>query len=261
MQQYGLLGFPLSHSFSATFFAEKFAREGIDARYDNFELERIDGLRALVADHPQLCGLNVTIPHKQAVMAQLDALTPAAAEIGAVNVVRIARLPDGGVRLVGDNSDVVGFTESLRPLLQSHHRKALVLGTGGASKAVVVALRRLGIAPTYVSRQAVAAGVKVGSETAVPTLTYDDLTPEELADHLLVVNTTPLGMSPKVETMPALPYAALRAEHLCYDLVYNPLETRFLAESRKRGAQTKNGLEMLHLQALAAWEMWHEQQL
>lgn len=257
MQRYGLVGFPLSHSFSAQFFAEKFAREGIDARYDNFELERVDGLRALVAAEPELRGLNVTIPHKQAVMAQLDALTPAATEIGAVNVVRIARLPDGSVHLVGDNSDVVGFTESLRPLLRPHHRKALVLGTGGASKAVVVALRRMGIAPTYVSRCAVAEGVKVGEEI-VSTLTYEEITPAVLADNLLVVNTTPLGMSPKVEAMPALPYDALTVEHLCYDLIYNPLETRFLAESRKRGAQTQNGLEMLHLQALAAWEMWNE---
>jgi len=258
MQRYGLLGFPLSHSFSAQFFAEKFAREGIDARYDNFELEHVDGLRELVATDPELCGLNVTIPHKQAVMKQLDALTPAAAEIGAVNVVRIARLPHGAVCLVGDNSDMVGFAESLRPLLRSHHRKALVLGTGGASKAVVVALRRMGIAPTYVSRRAVAEGVEVGGQP-VPTLSYEDVTAELLAEHLLVVNTTPLGMSPKVEAMPALPYEALTAEHLCYDLVYNPLETRFLAESRKRGAQTQNGWEMLHRQALAAWEMWNEE--
>lgn len=246
MEKYGLIGFPLGHSFSAKFFAEKFAAEGIDARYDNYEMATVDHLRDFVAAEADLVGFNVTIPHKQAVMPLLDALSPAAKAIGAVNVVRVSR-NDGQLRLVGYNSDVIGFRESLRPLLREHDRRALVLGTGGASKAVVAGLRELGLTPKYVSRT-----------TREGQLTYADLTPEVMAEYTVIVNCSPVGMFPHVDEAPAIPYNLVSARHLLYDLVYNPLETRFLQLGRERGAVVKNGLEMLHLQALAAWDFWHE---
>lgn len=247
---YGLVGYPLGHSFSRAFFTEKFAREGIDAEYLNFELPDAGELRQLLAAHPDLRGLNVTIPHKQAVMPLLDGLSDDARAIGAVNVIKVLP-PDNGSggrpRLVGCNSDVIGFTNSLRPLLQPHHSHALVLGTGGASKAVVHALGSLGIEWRYVSRHA-----------APGQLTYADITPALLADYMLIVNCTPLGMSPNVDACPDIPYEHLTSRHLLYDLVYNPEETLFLRRGRERGAATKNGLEMLHLQAVASWQMWHE---
>ena len=253
---YGLIGFPLGHSFSAKYFAEKFSRESIAATYENFEMEQLPDLHQWAMAHLDLRGFNVTIPHKQTIIAQVDALSPAASEIGAVNVVRIVRSDDGEVRLLGDNSDWVGFIESLRPLLRPDIQRALVLGTGGASRAVIVALRKLGIHPTYVSRHHLPQGVEVGG-AVVPVLTYDALTPEVLKAHPLVVNTTPLGMHPKVEEAPVIPYTLLTSAHVLYDLVYNPLETRFMQLGQVQGAVVKNGLEMLHLQAEAAWEAWH----
>ena len=249
---YGLIGFPLGHSFSAKYFAEKFSRESIAATYENFEMEQLPDLHQWAMARPDLRGFNVTIPHKQTIIAQVDALSPAASEIGAVNVVRIVRSDDGEVRLLGD---WVGFTESLRPLLRPDIQRALVLGTGGASRAVVVAVRKLGIHPTYVSRYPLPQGVEVGG-AVVPMLTYDALTPEMMKTHPLVVNTTPLGMHPKVEEAPAIPYAWLTSAHVLYDLVYNPLETHFMQLGKAQGAVVKNGLEMLHLQAEAAWEAW-----
>lgn len=254
MKKFGLIGYPLGHSFSARFFAEKFAKEQIDARYDNYEMPTVEGLRDLVIADPELCGLNVTIPHKQAVIPLLDALSDEAREIGAVNVIRIERNADGAVRLVGYNSDIIGFKESLRPLLPPTSSlfplKALVLGTGGASKAIVVGLRQLGIVPTYVSRR-----------PAPGQLTYDDLQDASrariiLEEYTLIVNCSPVGMHPHVDEAPAIPYELLTPRHVLYDLVYNPLETRFMQLGRQHGATVKNGLEMLHLQALAAWEMW-----
>ena len=173
MQQYGLIGHPLGHSFSAAFFAEKFAREHIDARYENFDLAEVNNLRDWVSAHPELVGFNVTIPHKQAVVPQLDSLSPEAKAVGAVNVVRVRRTDGGGLRLDGHNSDLLGFTRSIAPLLCPHHRRALVLGTGGASKAVVVGLRRLGVASTYVSRRA-ASPLPVDG-VPVPVITYAEL--------------------------------------------------------------------------------------
>lgn len=245
MEAYGLVGYPLGHSFSAGYFADKFAREGIEATYENFELSDISQFSSLIAERPELRGVNVTIPHKQAVIPLLDALSDEAREIGAVNVVRISRLADGTVRTMGNNSDVIGFVASLRPLLQPHHRRALVLGSGGASKAVVFGLQKLGIIPTYVSRT-----------KATDRLTYAELTPEVLAAHHVIVNCSPVGMFPHVDEAPCLPYHLLTPHHLCYDLVYNPLETAFMSKASEQGAVVKNGLEMLHLQAEAAWEMW-----
>ena len=243
---FGLIGYPLGHSFSARFFAEKFQKEHIDAAYQNFEIEKADSLVDIVEQHPNLRGFNVTIPHKQAVIPYLSDMSEEAKAIGAVNVVRVFRNAEG-YQLKGYNSDVIGFSRSLQPLLQPHHRKALVLGTGGASKAVMYGLRRLGITPTYVSRT-----------RREGVLAYEDLTETLLNEYTVIVNCSPVGMFPHVDECPNIPYEYLTDRHLLFDLVYNPLETLFLKKGAAQGATTKNGLEMLHLQALASWEFWHE---
>jgi len=246
MDTYGLLGYPLGHSFSRKFFTEKFSNEGIDAEYLNFEIPDASQLRDIVNRHPQLRGLNVTIPHKQAVISQLDALSPQAREIGAVNVIKVDRNTDGTPRLTGYNADVIGFSQSIRPLLQPYHRKALILGTGGASKAVCYGLKQLNVEPVWVSRHA-------------PYLTYGEITPELLQEYTVIVNCTPLGMFPHTEECPPLPYESLTSRHLLYDLIYNPEETMFMKRGQQAGAVTKNGLEMLHLQALASWDIWQSE--
>ena len=244
MEQYGLIGYPLGHSFSRRFFNEEFFPEhGIEAEYLNFEIPEAEGLLEVVHTHPLLRGLNCTIPHKQAVIPLLDEISPEAHEIGAVNVIRIRN-----GRLKGFNSDIIGFMDSLRPLLQPHHRHALVLGSGGASKAVWAGLLRLGLEPMQVSRKA-GDGV----------LSYEMLTPEVMADCTVVVNCSPVGMFPHVDECPAIPYELLSGRHLLYDLVYNPLDTLFMQRGRERGATVKNGLEMLRLQALASWKFWHSE--
>lgn len=242
MDKYGLIGFPLGHSFSRGFFTEKFAREGIDAEYVNFEIPDASMLLDVICDNPKLRGLNVTLPHKQAVIPLLDELSDEAREIGAVNVIRIR---DG--KLKGFNSDIIGFTDSIRPLLQPHHKKALVLGTGGASKAICVGLNRLGIEWTYVSRS-----------PREGMLTYEDITAETLQQYTVIVNCSPVGMFPKVDAAPAIPYELLTPQHLLFDCVYNPEDTLFMQKGRAQGATVKNGLEMLHLQAEASWKFWNE---
>ena len=242
MTKFGLIGFPLGHSFSRGFFTEKFAREGIDAEYVNFEIPDASMLLDVIRDNPELRGLNVTLPHKQAVIPLLDELSDEAREIGAVNVIRIR---DG--KLKGFNSDIIGFTDSIRPLLQPHHKKALVLGTGGASKAICVGLNRLGIEWTYVSRS-----------PREGMLTYEDITAETLQQYTVIVNCTPVGMFPKVDAAPAIPYELLTPQHLLFDCVYNPEDTLFMQKGRAQGATVKNGLEMLHLQAEASWKFWNE---
>ncbi len=251
MQLYGLLGFPLGHSFSAKYFAEKFEREGIDAEYHNFEYADVSAAFSFLMKQPQLVGFNVTIPHKQNVIPYLNRLTPEAEAIGAVNVVCVKRNDQGEMELVGCNSDVIGFTQSIRPLL-SHtlHTHALVLGTGGASKAVMYGLKSIGITPIFVSRT-----------SAEGRLTYADLTPEIMAKYKVIVNCSPVGMYPHVDQCPAIPYQFLSPEHVLYDLVYNPLETLFMKKGKEQGAIVKNGLEMLHLQADAAWDMWQDESL
>ena len=247
MKLYGLLGYPLGHRFSAKYFAEKFAKEGIDATYKNFEFAEVADAVAYLLQQDDLQGFNVTIPHKQAIMPYLNGLSAEAEAIGAVNVVCVKRDADGMVKLLGCNSDVVGFSNSIQPLLRpKFHSKALVLGTGGASKAVMYGLRKLGVEPIYVSRTP-----KEGQ------LTYDDLTPEVMRDYKVIVNCTPLGMYPKVDACPDIPYQYLTPDHLLYDLVYNPLETLFMKRGAAQGAVVKNGLEMLHLQAEAAWVDWN----
>lgn len=244
MDRYGLIGFPLGHSFSQKYFTEKFNREGIDARYDLFPLESIEKVVDVLAVDG-LRGFNVTIPYKQQVMSYLDELTPEAEAIGAVNVVKVVWQPDGSRKLVGYNSDAYGFCESIRPMLGPSHRRALVLGSGGASKAVVYILKKLGVDPVIVSRKA-----------AAGQLTYDDIDAKVMAEYTVIVNASPVGMSPHVDECPKLPYDSLTAGHVCYDLVYNPEETLFLKKSKEQGAATKNGLEMLHLQAEGAWKYW-----
>lgn len=248
MKMYGLIGFPLQHSFSSKFFNEKFQQESIDAEYVNFEIEHIFELRELLTSNPHLKGLNVTIPHKEGVLAFLDEISSEAREIGAVNVIKIERNFGNtyGYKLKGYNTDYIGFKNSILPLINLDiHKQALVLGTGGSSKAVCKALDDLGIKWTYVSR--------IPRESA---LTYDSLTPETIAANKIIINTTPLGTFPKVEDSPNISYQALTTQHLLYDLVYNPAETAFLKRGRDKGAITKNGAEMLQLQALAAWDIW-----
>lgn len=265
MIKFGLIGFPLGHSFSKGFFTEKFAREGIDAQYLNFEIPDATMLFDVLRDNPELKGLNVTLPHKQAVIPLLDELSDEAREIGAVNVIRIR---DG--KLKGFNSDIIGFTDSIRPLLQPHHKKALVLGTGGASKAICVGLNHLGLEWKYVSRNGgQGAGSKEQENTSCPNnplapcplplapLNYSDLTPEVMAEYTVIVNCTPVGMFPKVDAAPAIPYELLTPQHLLFDCVYNPEDTLFMQKGRTQGATVKNGLEMLHLQAEASWKFWN----
>lgn len=255
MKEFGLLGYPLGHSFSRAFFTEKFSREDIDAEYLNFELPSIDALPQLLAEHPNLRGFNVTIPYKQAVIPYLDELSDEARAIGAVNVVKVSpspRSPRGGKSLKGYNSDIIGFMDSIRPLLQPHHKKALVLGTGGASKAICRGLEKLGIEWRYVSRHPSLTGGDGGG-----SFSYSDITPALLAEYTVIINCTPLGMFPNIEAAPTIPYAALSPRHLLYDLVYNPEVTEFMRQGRRFGATVKNGLEMLHLQALASWEFWN----
>ena len=250
MKIYGKIGYPLQHSFSSKFFNQKFQQEGIDAEYVNFEIAHIFDLRRVLVFNPHLKGLNVTIPYKEAVIAFLDDISPMAQEIGAVNTIKIERSFGNtyGYKLTGHNTDYVGFKNSIEPLINpKQHIKALVLGTGGASKAVCKALEALGIGWTYVSRTP-----REGAYT------YDTLTPEILFDHKIIINTTPLGTFPNVNDCPNIPYQALTPQHLLYDLVYNPSVTTFLKKGKEMGATTKNGAEMLELQALAAWDIWNE---
>ncbi len=242
-QVYGLVGHPLGHSFSASYFNEKFEREGLDAVYMNFDLSDISQLPDLFATYPNLRGLNVTIPYKEAVIPLLDSLQEDARHIGAVNVIRPEHTPEG-LRLRGFNTDFMGFRRSLEPYIKNH-KAALVLGTGGASLAVRYALGSCHIQTLSVSRSA-------GKDR----ITYQDITDEILRTHTLIVNTTPLGMYPNVDTCPDIPYEKLTHRHLLYDLVYNPDETRFMQLGKAQGASAMNGLQMLHNQADAAWEIW-----
>ncbi|QHL88667.1 shikimate dehydrogenase [Nibribacter ruber] len=240
---YGLIGFQLSHSFSKGYFTEKFKAENIqNSAYQLFELNSIAEFPELLRAHPNLHGLNVTIPYKEAIIPFLDRLDPAAAAIGAVNVVKF----EHGA-LVGYNSDYLGFMQSLQKFYPCHPQsKALVLGTGGAAKAVLAALKHLHISYTLVSR-----------EKRPGMITYQELTPAQMAAATLIVNTSPVGTYPNVQEAPAIPYELLSAQHYLYDLVYNPPVTEFMKRGQAMGAKTINGYEMLCLQAEAAWQIWN----
>jgi shikimate dehydrogenase len=242
MATYGLIGYPLTHSFSPAYFANKFHQEGVDAVYEKYELSNIEDFHKLIRTKPEITGLNVTIPYKQSIIPFLDELSTSAKAIGAVNCIAFK---DG--KLKGYNTDVIGFEESLLPVLRPQHQKALVLGTGGSSLAVRYVLERLNIPYRLVTRNKNAS-----------TITYDELDEAVLKEYLVIINTTPVGMFPDVENCPAIPYAAISPAHLLYDLIYNPAETKFLALGKMQGAYIRNGWEMLQLQAEASWQIWNE---
>jgi len=244
--KYGLIGYPLAHSFSIGYFNEKFQAEKLDAEYVNFELPDIGEFPALIASNPDLKGLNVTIPYKEKIIKYLNELDGAAKTIGAVNVIKFIRTKNG-LKLKGYNSDYAGFYDSIVPELEETHKKALILGTGGAAKAVAYALKKLNIECTYVSRD-----VEKGA------LLYIDLDEKIMTEHTIIVNATPVGMYPNVDEAPDIPYQYITRQHLLYDLLYNPDVTRFMRLGKERGATTKNGLEMLLLQAFISWKIWHE---
>jgi shikimate dehydrogenase len=242
MNHFGLIGYPLSHSFSKGYFTEKFIKEGIqNANYDTYPIEKIEDFQSLCKEN-NFAGLNVTIPYKQSIMAFLDEINKEAANIGAVNTIKFLN-----GKKIGYNSDIYGFEMSLKPLLKSHHKNALILGTGGASKAVEYALKKLDINYIYISRK---------RENNI--LSYVDLNEEIINTHHLIINTTPLGMFPNTQDAPNIPYQFLNQQHLLYDLVYNPTETLFLLNGKNKNAQIKNGLEMLYLQAERSWQIWNE---
>lgn len=246
MNKYGLIGYPLSHSFSQGFFNEKFIAENIDAEYINFEIPNIKEFKSIVKNNPNLKGLNVTIPYKEQVIPYLDKLSENAKLIGAVNVIRFER-NKGKLKLIGFNSDIIGFKQSIEPLLQAHHQKALILGTGGSAKAIYYGLEQLGISSTAVSRT-----------PQKNVLTYSELNESILQEYQVIVNCTPVGMWPHTEECPNIPYQFLTEKHLLYDLLYNPNETLFMRKGKEQGATVKNGLEMLILQAFASWDFWQE---
>lgn len=245
MDKYGLIGYPLGHSFSIGYFNEKFQNECIDATYENFEIPSIENLTEILDSNPELKGLNVTIPYKEKVISYLDSISPEARAIGAVNVIKVTH-KGNKTELKGYNSDVIGFTQSIEPLLERYHRKALVLGTGGASKAIIFSLKSLGIETLTVSRYERHGCVR-----------YEDITPEMIKEYNVIVNCTPCGMYPQTDDCPNLPYEAMDSHTLLYDLIYNPDETLFLKKGKAQGATVKNGLEMLLLQAFASWNFWN----
>ncbi len=245
MDKYGLIGFPLLHSLSQSYFNQKFTDEGIDAIYENFEIQSIDLLPEVLSTNPELRGLNVTIPYKQKIISYLDSISPEARAIGAVNVVRVTHEGNKTV-LRGFNSDVIGFTRSIEPMLENCHKKALILGTGGAAKAVDYGLKSLGLETVQVSRY-----------QRPETIRYEDITPEVVKEYNVIVNCTPCGMYPHTEECPALPYEALDSHNILYDLIYNPDTTLFMQRGMEHGANVKNGLEMLLLQAFASWDFWN----
>ncbi|HEV2352638.1 MAG TPA: shikimate dehydrogenase [Puia sp.] len=243
MRRYGLIGYPLTHSFSERFFTEKFQREGInDCIYSNYPIPQIGALPEVLAD-PSLCGLNVTIPYKQQVIPFLQELSPVVEEIGACNCIRLG---NGG--LAGHNTDVIGFERSLVRKLSPEHRQALILGTGGAARAVAYVLLKLGISYRLVSRH---------PRPDTGELGYDGIDEEVLRDFLLIVNTSPVGMYPRVDECPPLPYDALTPRHYLFDLVYNPARTQFLLHGEARGAAVENGWDMLVIQAEESWRIWN----
>ncbi len=245
MKRYGLLGYPLTHSFSKRFFTEKFEKENIDSSYENFEIDTIAKFPDVVKNNPDIVGFNVTIPYKEQVIQYLDDLNDSAREIGAVNTIRVSRTGDS-VFLKGFNTDTYGFETSLQPLLKDYHKKALILGNGGASKALKYVLGKRGIDYISASRR----------ELNDKEISYADINRDVMQERLLIINATPLGTFPNVDTYPNIPYEFIGKQHLLFDVVYNPEVTQFLRRGKERGATIKNGYEMLLNQALKSYEIW-----
>jgi shikimate dehydrogenase len=247
MKLYGLIGYPLGHSFSAGYFAEKFKKEGItDCAYKNFPIDSIQKFPEIISSNPELTGLNVTIPYKEQVIKFLDEIDSEAKEIGAVNTVKITRKANG-YSLKGYNSDVYGFQKTLQPYLKDYHKKALILGTGGASKAIKFVLKKLGI-------EFISASIEELKENEIR---YEAIDKKMIEERLLIIHATPLGTYPNVNACSPIPYEYLTSKHVLYDLVYNPEETLFLKKGNEKGATIQNGLKMLHAQAERSWEIWN----
>ena len=249
MKRYGLLGYPLTHSFSKRYFTEKFENEGIDSTYQNFEIDTITKFPEIIENNPEIVGLNVTIPYKEQVIPYLDDLNDSARKIKAVNTIRVTRTKNG-IHLKGYNTDTYGFENALKPLLKDHHKKALILGTGGASKALKYVLTKLGI--EYIS-----ASIEELNENEIR---YEDIDEQLMAERLLILNATPLGTYPKVDTFPNIPYQFISDKHLLFDVVYNPEVSVFLQNGKDRGATIKNGYEMLLGQAIRSYEIWSNEE-
>lgn len=255
MRKFGLIGYPLLKSFSKPWFNDKFAKEGIDAFYEVYPLNSIDEFPKVLKSNPEIEGLNVTIPYKELIIPYLDSLDIETESIGAVNVIKFIKSSSGKALLKGYNSDLFGFKESIRPYIEKMRNenysdtklKALILGTGGASKAVCYGLKQLEVEAIFVSRT-----------PGKDIITYDQLKPEHYSEFRIIVNATPLGMSPDVLSCPQIDYSLINSNHMLFDAVYNPDKTLFLLKGEERGATIKNGLEMLHLQAEAAWKIWND---
>jgi shikimate dehydrogenase len=246
LRHYGLIGYPLGHSFSVTYFKEKFTREGIQAQYRNYPLKDLSAFADLVKSDRDLAGLNVTVPHKQEILSHLQALSGTAKDIGAVNTISVRHTGED-IHLTGDNTDAAGFRRSLEEHLEGHHDSALVLGAGGSSRAVCFVLGQMEIPFVLVSRS-----------SGEQRISYEQLEADRVAETPLIINTTPLGMYPAIEACPLIPYEKLTPRHLLFDLVYNPPLTRFLTRGKERGAATVNGYDMLVYQAEASWKIWNK---
>jgi shikimate dehydrogenase len=244
-KQYGIIGNPLCHSLSPKFFNERFAQKNIASEYLKFEISSIEEFPNIIKENPMLVGLNVTIPYKQAVIPYLDELDEHAKAMGAVNVVKVETREDGSKFLKGYNTDWYGFTASIKPILKENHKKALILGTGGASKAIAYSLDLLGISYKFVSRKA-----------SEGNFTYGDLTDEIIKEHTVLINTSPVGTFPNVKECPNIPYHCITREHVVYDLIYNPIETLYLRQAETCGATIQNGWPMFVNQALKSYEIW-----
>jgi shikimate dehydrogenase len=243
MLLYGLIGYPLAHSFSKDYFSEKFRKEGIkDCRYENFQLADISDLPGIINKNPDLHGINVTIPYKESVLRFLNESDELVQQTKACNCIKLVNK-----KLIGHNTDVIGFEKSLLSKLDRSHRNALILGTGGAAKAVEFVLRKLSIPYRYVSRY-----------PSVKNLSYEQLTPHIIEKNTLIINTTPLGMYPKVTEAPPLPYDLITQKHFLFDLIYNPAKTLFLKKGEQQGATVQNGYDMLVYQAEESWKIWNQ---
>lgn len=248
MKEYALIGHPLEHSLSKEYFTTKFQSQNIEARYINLDLPSLLELRKALLHHPHLMGFNVTSPYKIAILDKLYDIEDEARYIGAVNTVVVKKNSFVGRKLYGFNTDIEGFTESVKPLLAPHHTRALILGTGGAAKAVHRSFRKMGIDTDFVSRR----------KNIDEAMGYDEISKEVIEAHPIIVNATPQGMYPFVQIAPPIPYQYITSKHLCYDLIYTPEETLFLEKSKEQGATIKNGLDMLLIQAEEAWRIWQE---